>query len=108
MTRFVTATEAKNRLGALMSEVLASNEPVIIELHGRPKIAMITRDRLAEIEEIERKQRHAKALASLDEIAKLNAGRNDDLTEEQAMELAVEVVREIRAEMAAKRQQEAE
>ena len=51
MAKTVTATEAKNRLGALMNEVIESNEPVIIELRGRPKIAMITRERLEAIEE---------------------------------------------------------
>ena len=99
MAKTVTATEAKNRLGALMNEVIESNEPVIIELRGRPKIAMITRKRLEAIEELERQQRHAQALANLNEIARKYDGRNDDLTEEEAMELAVEVTREVRREM---------
>jgi prevent-host-death family protein len=99
MTKNVTATEAKNRLGSLMNEVIESNEPVIIELRGRPKIAMITRERLEEFENIERQQRHAQALATLNEIARKYDGRNDDLTEEEAMELAVEVTREVRREM---------
>ena len=99
MTRTVTATEAKNRLGALMNEVIESNEPVIIELRGRPKIALITRERLEAIEKLEWEQRHARALAALDEIERSYDGRNDDLTEEEAMELAVEVTREVRREM---------
>ena len=99
MARTVTATEAKNRLGALMNQVIESNEPVIIELRGRPRIAMITTDRLNEIERVEWEQRHARALAALDEIERSYDGRNDDLTEEEAMELAVEVTREVRREM---------
>ncbi len=108
MAKIVTATEAKNRLGSLMNEVLESNESIIIELRGRPKIAMITKQRLEEIEEIERQQRHAQALANLDELERKFGGRNSDLTEEEAMELAVEVVREVRAEMAAERRRVAE
>jgi prevent-host-death family protein len=99
MTKTVTATEAKNRLGSLMNEVIESNEPVIIELRGRPKIALITTDRLEEIERLEWEQRRAKALANLDKLGKALAGQNNDLTEEEAMELAVEVTREVRREM---------
>lgn len=108
MTRTVTATEAKNRLGALMSEVLETNEPVIIELRGRPKVALITSERLRRAEELEWNERRRLALESLDKIEAEAAGRNSDLTEEEAMELAVEVVREIRAERAAERRQQAE
>ena len=108
MTRTVTATEAKNRLGALMNEVIESNEPVIIELRGRPKIAMITRERLEAIEKLEWEQRYARALATLEEIERSYDGRNDDLSEEEAIELAVEAVREIRADRAAERARAAE
>ena len=108
MARIVTATEAKNRLGALMSEVIETKEPVIIELRGRPKIAMITTDRLQEIERIEWEQRRAKALATLDEIERSYDGRKNDLTEEEAMELAVEVIREVRAEIAGQQMRAAE
>jgi 20S proteasome alpha/beta subunit len=44
----------------------------------------------------------------LDEIERSYDGRNDDLSEEEAMELAVEAVREVRAEMAAERARAAE
>jgi prevent-host-death family protein len=107
MVKTVTATEAKNRLGALMNEVLESNEPVIIELRGRPKIAMITKDRLEEIEELERQQRHARALASLEAIRAMAGDRNSDLSEEEAMDLAVEVTREVRQELWEARQRQA-
>ena len=60
---------------------------------------MITKERLEEIEEIERQQRHAQALANLDELERKFGGRNSDLSEEEAMELAVEVTREVRREM---------
>jgi prevent-host-death family protein len=106
MTKIVTATEAKNRLGSLMNEVIESNEPVIIELRGRPKIAMITKERLEEIEQIERLQRHERAIAALDELNAEIAARGSTLSEEEAMELAVEAVREIRAERFAARRRD--
>lgn len=107
MTKTVTATEAKNRLGALMSEVLNTNEPVIIELRGRPKLAIITSEQLREFEELERKERHARVLANLERIRQEITERHaregiPELSEEEAMDLAVEAVREIRAERAAR------
>jgi prevent-host-death family protein len=107
MPKVVTATEAKNRLGSLMSEVLASNEPIIIELRGRPKIAIVTTERLREIEELERKERHRLALENLERIRQEITERHEregipELSEEEAMDLAVEAVREIRAERAAR------
>jgi prevent-host-death family protein len=107
MTRTVTATEAKNRLGALMNEVIESNEPVIIELRGRPKIAMITKERLQEIEEIERLQRHQRAITALDELNVEIAARGSTLSEAEAMELAVEAVQEIRADRYESRKRDA-
>lgn len=106
MAKTVTATEAKNRLGALMTEVLESNEPIIVELRGQPRIAMITMDRLAEIEEIERRKRHEQALAALDALNERIAAQGNSLSEDEAMELAVMAVREIRADRAAKRRNE--
>ena len=108
MTKTVTATEAKNRLGALMSEVIESNDAVLIELRGRPKIALVTVDRLRQFEELERKERHRQALENLERIEQQIAERHKrlnlpELTEEEAMDLAVEAVREIRAERAAQR-----
>ena len=112
MPKVVTATEAKNRLGSLMNEVLANNEPVIIELRGRPKIAMVTTERLRQIEELERKERHRLALENLERLSQEITERHEregipELTEEDAMDLAVEVIREVRTDMAAERQVQA-
>jgi hypothetical protein len=68
---------------------------------------MITKDRLEEIEELERQQRHARALASLEAIRAMAGDRNSDLSEEEAMDLAVEVTREVRQELWEARQRQA-
>jgi prevent-host-death family protein len=111
MTKTVTATEAKNRLGALMSEVIDSNDAVLIELRGRPKIALVSVDRLRQFEELERKERHRRALENLERLSQRIAEDHErrnipELTEEEAMDLAVEVIREVRADMAAERQRQ--
>lgn len=99
MAKTVTATEAKNRLGALMTEVRKTDEPVIVELRGRPEIAIITAEQLKDFEALKRKRRGEEALAELWAIQASAGDRNRDLSEEQAMELAVKAVREVRREM---------
>ena len=99
MAKTVSATEAKNRLGALMSEVRETAEPIIVELRGRPDVAIITAEQLEDFEALKDKRRREKALASLEAIRAMAGDRNSDLSEEEAMELAVEVTREVRREM---------
>ena len=99
MTRAVTATEAKNRLGALMQDVRSSVVPVLFELHGRPGVALITAEQLEDFETLKRKRRSEEAIARLEAIRVKAGDRNADLSEEEAMDLAVQVVREVRREM---------
>ena len=99
MAKTVTATEAKNRLGALMHEVRETEEPLVVELRGRPGVAIITAEQLEDFEALKDKRRRENALASLERIHAMADDRNSDLSEEEAMELAVEVTREVRREM---------
>ena len=99
MTKAVTATEAKNRLGALMQHVRASEEPILIELRGRPEVALITAEQLADFEALKRNRRSEEAIARLEAIEAKAEDRNADLSEDEAMELAVKAVREVRREM---------
>jgi prevent-host-death family protein len=100
MAKTVTATEAKNRLGALMSEVLDTNEPVIIELRGRPKVALISADRLEAFEKLERRRRGEEAWKAFEDLRARQGDRNKDLTDDQIMEMAVEAVRDVRRKRA--------
>jgi prevent-host-death family protein len=99
MAKTVTATEAKNRLGALMTEVRQTDEPVIVELRGRPEIAIITAKQLEDFEALKRKRRGEEAFAQFEAIRAMAGDRNEDLTEEEATEIAVEAVREARREL---------
>ena len=82
-----------------MSEVRESDEPVIVELRGRPEIAIITAEQLADFEALKRKRRGEEAFAKLEAIRAMSGDRNSDLTEDDAMDLAVRAVREVRKEM---------
>jgi prevent-host-death family protein len=98
MTRTVTATEAKNRLGALMREVVTSNQPVLIELRGQPGVALISAGELERFRQLDRERRLADARSLMAQIRMESAERNADLTPEQADALAIDVLGEVRAE----------
>ena len=40
----VSATEAKNRLGALLSELANGTDAIVIEHHGRPRAVIVSAD----------------------------------------------------------------
>jgi hypothetical protein len=83
----------------MLSEVMRSNEPVMIELRGRARVAMITTERLQEFEAIERRQRQENAIAAFNELRERVGDRNSDLTEDEVMDLSVEAVRKARRDM---------
>ena len=99
MAKTVTATEAKNRLGALMHEVRETEEPVVVELRGRPGVAIITAEQLDDFEALKDKRRREEALASLEAIRAMAGDRNSDLTENEADEIINESIREVRKEL---------
>ena len=100
MSRTVTATEAKNQFASLISNVKKNDEPIFIENRGKPQAVLLSENRYRALETIEREQRRADTLRRLRAIQAEGEARNSDLTEDEAMELAVQAVKEIRAEMA--------
>jgi prevent-host-death family protein len=91
MSYTVSATEAKNRLGALLADVSERHDEVIIESHGRAKAVIVPIDVYDEMSEIRDRRQRQEALAKLFELADTISARNRDLTEEQAIALADEI-----------------
>ena len=99
MTRTVTATEAKNRLGALMAE--AQKEPVIVEIHGAPKAAIVSMEDLRDLEAFREADERRKRIERMHRFYEQQAARNADLSQEEAaaiIEQATRDIREIRRE----------
>jgi prevent-host-death family protein len=94
MVRTISATEAKVNFGAVTQQVIDDGEPVVVENHGQPRVAIVPvqqLDRLAALEEQERRRvwlERARALRS--RVLEKNA----DLTPEQAEQIADEIVRD--------------
>lgn len=89
----ISAWEARRNFGKMMDEVARTNQMVIVESHGEPKVAIVPASRA---EAWERERREVFALMR-ETAARVN------MPEDEAMELANEAVAAVRAERRAAR-----
>jgi prevent-host-death family protein len=99
MSRSVSTTEAKNQLSALMRAVEEDGDDIVIQDHGRPRVAIVSMRDYAGLQEWREQERRKQILAEMRELRARVRARNQDLTPEQAEELADHYVREVVAEM---------
>ena len=99
MTRTVTATEAKVRLGSIMKWIAEKKEAIIIESRGQPKVVLIPFQEYEEIRALQEEERRRQALARLEALAERVGARNQDLSLKEAEELADRFTREVIEEM---------
>ena len=96
MPKTVSASEAKNRLGAVVSWVLSNQDQVIIESHGEPTVVVISYAEYEKLVGIKEQQRRQDAIQKLRELRERVRAQNQDITtDEQAMEIADRFVREV-------------
>ena len=91
MQREVTAMNVRQNLGELLNEVQYKHDSVVITKAGKPVAAMVD---MQTYERMRRKKDNGEFERVWAEYSK----GFDDLTEEQQMELAIEMVAEVRAE----------
>ncbi|MFO7919082.1 MAG: type II toxin-antitoxin system prevent-host-death family antitoxin [Anaerolineae bacterium] len=99
MPRIVSATEMKNRFGSLADWAVESQDDVIVESRGKPKVAVIP---IEEYERLRRWREEARRRELLDRFRALReeiGERNRDLTKEEADRLAERLGREMVEEM---------
>lgn len=99
MPKIVSASEAKNKLGAIVGWVLEHREEVIIENRGEPTVVMIPFDEYEKLKELKEQARRKEVLAQLESLREQVSARNQDLSEEQALLLSDRLVREVIDEM---------
>jgi PHD/YefM family antitoxin component YafN of YafNO toxin-antitoxin module len=107
MGKIVSATEAKNRFDALLGEVIETNKPIFIERRGKIQGVLMSEDQYRGLLILEWEQQRVEAIRRLEEIEMQVAVRgDDDLTEDEAKEIGVQAVREVRADRAIERLKE--
>lgn len=84
----MSSNEAKQQWGSVMNAASAPNDAVIVESHGKPKVAVISYDRFEKMRELESQARRAQALEQLRQLEEQIGNRNSDLTDEQIEALA--------------------
>jgi prevent-host-death family protein len=94
MPRTVSASEAKNRLGALMGWVREHRDAVIVENHGQPRVVILPVEEYADYEALKEQRRRQEALETMRRLQAEVSARNSDLTPEQADELADRITRD--------------
>ncbi len=99
MSKTVSASEAKNRLGALIGWVLENRDEVIVESRGEPKVVLVPYSEFEEMQRIKEEVRRRQALAKLQKLRDRVRERNEDLKEEDAQNLADRLTREVVADM---------
>ena len=100
MPRRVSASEAKNKLGSIVGWVLDTQDEVIIENHGQPRVVIMSFAEYEKVQVLKEQVRRQVALARLRAVRERVRERNADLTEEQALELADRFTRDVIDEMA--------
>lgn len=95
-TRTVSATEAKNRFGAIVKSALESDEVILVENHGEPYVYMVPPGEFERLQEADKELQRRTRLERLESIMRRQAERNSDLSSDEAEALAVRAVREYR------------
>lgn len=100
MPKTVSASEAKNRLGAIIGWVLQNKDEVIVESRGEPKVVVVPFSEYEQMKEIKEQVRRREALAKLEKLREKVRARNQDLTGQEADALADRFSREVIEDMA--------
>ena len=94
MPKAVSASEAKNRFGAVVGWVLEHEDAVIVENHGEPKVVIVPFAEYERAQTLKEEQRRRDALATMRRLKAEVSARNRDLTAEEADALADRVTRD--------------
>jgi len=88
MIRTLSSNEVKQRWGAVMGSVSRGEGEVIVESHGKPKVAVVSYEEFEALRAMREKRDRDEILRQFRELSDRLAGKNDDLTPEQVDELA--------------------
>lgn len=93
-TRTVSATEAKNRFGAVVKSAREEVDVVLVENHGEPYAIILSPSEFQRLQASDHELRRRKRLDRLEEIMQVQAELNKDLTPEAAEELVQRAIEE--------------
>ncbi len=95
MTVVVSASEAKNNLGALLNRVRKNEETIIVENRGAPAAAIISIAEFDKLQELKERARREEGIARLRALRARLEEQQKDMTQEEAEALAQELSRDV-------------
>jgi prevent-host-death family protein len=93
MTRSVSATEAKAKLGDLMKWAVKTGDDVIIQSRGYPQVVIVPFKEYEEMQQLKERARRAAAIARLQALAREVQAQNEGITLDEADAIADEITR---------------
>jgi prevent-host-death family protein len=101
--RKVSASEAQNKFGSVVSWVLDNQREVVIESRGEPTVVIMPFDEYEETQRIREQAKRRDAFERLRALRQRVRARNQDITtEEQALQIGDELAREAMKSLVAK------
>ncbi len=95
MPKTVSATDAKNKLGSVVSWVLQNQDEIIVESRGEPTVVIMPYAEYEKIKDLRERDDRRQALEQLRSLRDEVRARNQDITtDEQALEVADKISRE--------------
>lgn len=102
MPKTISASEAKNKLGAAIEWAVENQDEVIVESRGKPKAVIMPFDGYEEYQTLREQARRRAVLARLEQLAETTRARNQDLENAaEADTLADQLSREVIEDMIA-------
>jgi prevent-host-death family protein len=97
----ISANDAKQRWGSVMSAVEKDGDRIVVASHGKPKVAVVSVGDLERLEALDARERRENALQRLRALEERIGNRNSDLTDQEIEQLADRASREAFDELAA-------
>ena len=91
MPKTVSATEMQNRFGTIADWAVESEDDVIVESRGTPKVVLISFAEYQKLRQWREQERRQEVLQRIRALREEVRARNQDLTEESADALAEEI-----------------
>lgn len=95
----MSASDVQNHWGEFVRSVTEEGQSVVVENRREPIFVAISPREFARFQALLREQRLQHARNALQEIERLQQGRNDDLSEDEIEAIGNEAAREIRDEL---------
>jgi prevent-host-death family protein len=98
--QIVSASEAKNKFGSIMTKVDEDKKDIIVESRGEPKVVIVSYKEYEKLSGLKEQERRRELLIKLEALRERIQVKNKDLTPDRGDALADKFVREVINEMA--------